>query len=171
MLATNFKRTKEAGFTLIELLVVIAIIGILSAVVLASLNDARESARDTSIKQMVRSYATMLELELAQTGSFLNNQTRWVGTSGGSQPTCASETYTGELAEDFRKLCQGILDQASVNASNMLHIGTNTGQEYAIMARLNNGDWYCLGSSGQSYEGPTNPGTGSWTGSGCYANP
>ena len=45
-------------------------------------------------------------------------------------------------AEDFRKLCQGILDQASVNASNMLHIGTNTGQEYAIMARLNNGNWY-----------------------------
>ena len=48
----------------------------------------------------------MLELELAQTGSFLNHQTRWVGTAGGSQPTCASETYTGELAEDFRKLCQ-----------------------------------------------------------------
>ena len=93
MFATNYKKKKAAGFTLIELLVVIAIIGILSAVVLASLNDARESARDTSIKQMVRSYATMLELELAQTGSFLNHQTRWVGTAGGSQPTCQRSLY------------------------------------------------------------------------------
>ena len=48
-------RTKGRGFTLIELLVVIAIIGILSAVVLASLSSSRGKARIAAAQQTMGS--------------------------------------------------------------------------------------------------------------------
>jgi len=54
------KRNK--GFTLIELLVVIAIIGILSSVVLASLNTARQKARDSRRISDIKQLQLALEL-------------------------------------------------------------------------------------------------------------
>lgn len=50
------------GFTLIELLVVIAIIGMLSSVVLASLNSARTASRDVRRLTDVRQLQTALEM-------------------------------------------------------------------------------------------------------------
>lgn len=55
-------KSARAGFTLIELLVVIAIIGILSSVVLASLNSARQKGRDARRVSDVKQIQLALEL-------------------------------------------------------------------------------------------------------------
>ena len=61
---------RHRGFTLIELLVVIAIIAILSAVVLASLNAAREKGRDAARMTSVREVQKALQVYWTNTGSY-----------------------------------------------------------------------------------------------------
>jgi prepilin-type N-terminal cleavage/methylation domain-containing protein len=56
------RRRDSRGFTLIELLVVIAIIGVLSSVVMTSLNSARIKARDAKRASDIRQLQTALEL-------------------------------------------------------------------------------------------------------------
>jgi len=84
-----FTHTKK-GFTLIELLVVIAIIGILSSVVLASLNTARQKSRDA------RRISDMKQIQLALELYFDTNRTYVVAAEG-----AASTALTAALVPTF----------------------------------------------------------------------
>ena len=59
---------RSRGFTLIELLVVIAIIGILSAVVLASLNTARSRANNAAVQSNLEAVKLQAEIWYGGTG-------------------------------------------------------------------------------------------------------
>lgn len=71
--------TTNKGFTLIELLVVIAIIGVLSSIVLASLNSARIKARDARRKADLRSLELAIQLYYDSTGTFPDSETTHLG--------------------------------------------------------------------------------------------
>ena len=62
--------TSSRGFTLIELLVVIAIIGLLSGVVLASLNSARSKGRDAKRVSDLKQIQIALELYYDANGNY-----------------------------------------------------------------------------------------------------
>lgn len=64
----------KRGFTLIELLVVIAIIGVLSSVVLASLNTARSRANDAKRVSDLKQLVSALELYRSSNTGYPSHQ-------------------------------------------------------------------------------------------------
>ena len=69
------KFKNSAGFTLIELLVVISIVGILSAVVMASVNQARKNAKITKATAQVREIRKAIVMLEGDSGEWPGHKT------------------------------------------------------------------------------------------------
>ena len=183
--------TRQGGFTLIELLVVIAIIGILSAVVLAGLQDVRYSARDSVIKQSVRQLVNLVELygiENNQDYSALHVSFYSSPTPNGmfvkSNPSKNCEgrdadfTAMGKYGPEFKLLCQAIEDNvAKGSIDSYMYWGMlNSPQphddsRFSIAVVLNSSEggatYFCMSNDGRIFEGPT----GTWNLPGCPGDP
>lgn len=100
------KYSNNKGFTLIELLVVIAIIGILSSVVLASLNTARTKAKDA------KRLSDMKQIQLALEFYYdSNNQYPGPVSSYGEGSTCGGwDTSRLDSDGDGRPFIEPLID-------------------------------------------------------------
>ncbi len=138
--------TKQKGFTLIELLVVIAIIGILSSIVLASLNSARTRGKDASAKGSLSSIRG--SAELYYNGAGVNTY----GTAGKATELngTITGTMTGACADaDVAKLLKAASQQISTSTVTCA-VGL-TGGSYVTHAPLLNPTLnmeFCVDSNG-----------------------
>lgn len=121
------------GFTLIELLVVIAIIGILSSVVLASLNSARQKGRDARRIADVKQLQLALELYYDANGSYpATTSVAELVTPGyiaaiPSDPSGGGYTYSGLDTNSNLANCESYHLRATLEQSN--HSALNGDQD------------------------------------------
>ena len=86
----NTPDQKQNGFTIIELLVVVAIIGLLSSIVLTSLNAARIESQNTKYVSEMISLRNAILIDKSNTGIIVGSGTYNDATGSGSIPSTTS---------------------------------------------------------------------------------
>ena len=150
MSQTSSSKFHEKGFTLIELLLVISIIGLLSSVVLVSVNSVREKARDVvrlrdmdQIRKAMEMYANDHGGDYFNTGGTLvclgvpSTEQCWGGPRGNDALNAALAPYLAKIPKDplYGGRIYGTYTYRSPGNWWLPGIGTKTGS-YSIAFEL-----------------------------------
>ncbi|MDB5265245.1 MAG: hypothetical protein JWN64_816 [Parcubacteria group bacterium] len=123
------------GFTLIELLVVIAIIGILSSVVLASLNTARNKGADAAIKANLANARAEAEIFYDSNSNSYNT-----GTAGLAAGVCAA-SGTNVIGDNGA-------GATTAGSSAVACYASATAWAMTAVLKTSTADYYCVDSTG-----------------------
>lgn len=149
------KQKFNRGFTLIELLVVIAIIGILSSVVLASLNTARNKGSDAAIKSNLANIRS--QAEIIYDGSGCYNNTGAVGgdcTILADDGDCAAANTEDDSIFENPTVAGQILAAATASGQGLAGaecVASANGVAWVVTVPLKTaGQYWCVDSTGAS---------------------
>lgn len=121
---------------MIELLVVVAIIGLLSSVVLVSLDSARAKARNTQRLADLREIRTALETYRNENGSYPSTAAAWRGSCAGfgPYPNTGTGAWIPGLAPRFMSVLPS--DPRPTADGNGCYVYKSDGANYKVMAQI-----------------------------------
>jgi prepilin-type N-terminal cleavage/methylation domain-containing protein len=144
------------GFTLIELLVVVAIIGVLAAVIVASLNSGSQKGKNAGVKSNLANARTQAEVfyntNTAANLSYTNvcNTAGIIGGVSNIYPLVLGAARATGLTTVFVNSSGGSVSGVGRAVCN------NTANVWAAQVPLLGGGFWCVDSNNQSKEVATN---------------
>ena len=145
------KMVLNRGFTLIELLVVIAIIGVLSSVVLASLNSARNKGADAAVKSALASARTQAELFYDANGNSYDKATAATDVCNSSGlVNNVKGVYSQVLSAAQAVSITSVTVDSTVVQTTSMAVCNSGASTWAAQVPLKGGGYWCVDYTGRA---------------------